>query len=244
MTYYLKLLPLLLLFIPQAKAESELDRMRYQLEMARAQVRDAQEQASRERGARMEAQRKLDAQLTRSDLKSSASSISRQVKANNDSAIERSDTLTEVSERAATAADGAADKAQRAERAADRSADKSQTAADKSQTIGDRQLTQIWIGILTALTVLIYAVADWLRKNKTHDLVEKVEINSNGHMAALIAAKDALLLTAKQSAGSLAASEAAHRALLIQQIEQLRRLGPAKHGTPAQRKPRRNTRNS
>ncbi len=48
----------LLCFLIPAAAESDTN-LRYQLEMQRAQTRDAQEQASRERGARMDLQREL-----------------------------------------------------------------------------------------------------------------------------------------------------------------------------------------
>ncbi len=235
------LLPLALLLSPAVKPQSEADDLRYRLRTESVNLRNKADELDREKAISADLKRQLDksresaagvdkaiskqsaaAHASTGEMRKVAANIADQVKANNDSAVDRAAKLTAVGERAADSAD---------------------KSAETAQTIRDRQLTQLWISILTAIAACIYGLTRWRLDKKTHDLVVKVETSSNGSMAALLASKDALFFAAQKAAQDVARKDEAIRLLLEKKIQMLEQRG-AYARKPAIGKPKRDPRNS
>ncbi len=208
-------------FLPLLHAESEAD-LRYRLRSQEILIHNRSEEIGRAQQENAELRRQLAAVRTQTnvgaalnrqakaaadrhdELVSDTTEIADQVKASNDSALERAASLTAVGERAASSAD---------------------RSAEKAQVISDRQLTQIWGMVIVILGLVASGLRSWLKENKTHELVRKVETNSNGNVARALAAKDAELLATRQAADALAAKDATIRELMQHKIDLLERLG-------------------
>ncbi len=207
----------LVLFSIPLHAESEAD-LRYRLHSQEILLHNRSEEIGRQQQENAELRRQLSTARTQTnigatltkqartaearhdELVGDATELTDQVKANNDSALERARDLTAVGERAVSAGE---------------------RSADTSESVRDRQLTQLLLSIITILGGIAGGLKVLLEHKKTTALVAKVETNSNGHVAALIAAKDTALAEFQKMAAIQAAKDAAIIELLQHKVNLL-----------------------